>query len=294
MHLNFKLTAPIVPPAPPKPLPKPQEIVGQKQFITWPYSKEPTDDFCKQVTLATESLAKEFYNMFGSENAQNLNRTEMSNERLSAIFEDQKKEFFYEVNTQGKYHILKEKMKKSVVRIVKEHFKREDKSIRGLTRDARDHFYSELYRYLVRHMRQSVRALVERKKHELHSNIVVPKEQANLETEHLIEKTLGESMIARFKRLSYEQENLYKNRAKAEEYVSKLCEEMEGDQDALLEAAKFFMRAGSQASGKAEAYLKDAYSFGMKNQSVALMYACMLIQNGRNSEAHIILKHLAA
>jgi len=35
-----------------------------------------------------------------------------------------KKEFFYEVNTQGKYHILKEKMKKSIVRIVKEHFER--------------------------------------------------------------------------------------------------------------------------------------------------------------------------
>lgn len=134
--------------------------------------------------------------------------------------------------------------------------------------------------------------MVERKKHELHSNIVVPKEQANLETEHLIEKTLGESMIARFKRLSYEQENLYKNRAKAEEYVIKLCEEMEGDQEALLEAAKFFMRAGVQASAKAESYLKDAYSFGMKNQSVALMYACMLIQNGRNNEAHIILKQL--
>lgn len=218
----------------------------------------------------------------------------MNNEKLSAIFEDQKKEFFYEVNTQGKYHILKEKMKKSIVRIVKEHFNREDRSIRGLTKDQRDHFYSDLYRFLVRNMRNSVKSLVERKKHELHSNIVVPKEQANLETEHLIEKTLGESMIARFKRLSYEQENLYKNRAKAEEYVIKLCEEMEGDQEALLEAAKFFMRAGSQASSKAEAYLKDAYSFGMKNSSVALMYACMLIQNGRNKEAHIILKHLAS
>lgn len=65
MHLNLNLTNPIMQSTPPKPLPKPAEIVGQKQFITWPYSKEPTDDFCKQVTLATESLAKEFYNMFG-------------------------------------------------------------------------------------------------------------------------------------------------------------------------------------------------------------------------------------
>ena len=64
--------------------------------------------------------------MFGQENTNNLNRTDMNNEKLASIFEEQKKEFFYEINTQGKYHILKEKMKKSIVRIVKEHFKRED------------------------------------------------------------------------------------------------------------------------------------------------------------------------
>lgn len=50
-------------------------------------------------------------------------------------FDELKKEFFYEINTQGKYHILKEKMKKSIVRIVKEHFKRDDTSIRGLYHD---------------------------------------------------------------------------------------------------------------------------------------------------------------
>lgn len=88
IHLRIQLSNPIVPPTPDRPEPKPTEIVGAKQFITWPYSKEPTDDFCKQVTLATESLAKEFYNLFGQENAQNMNRTEMNNEKLAQIFED--------------------------------------------------------------------------------------------------------------------------------------------------------------------------------------------------------------
>jgi hypothetical protein len=59
------------------------------------------------------------------------------------------KEFFYEINTQGKYHILKEKMKKSIVRIVKEHFKREETSIRGIKKDEFKQFYSELYNFLV-------------------------------------------------------------------------------------------------------------------------------------------------
>ena len=88
VHLRISLSNAVVPTVPEKPEPKPAEIVGQKQFITWPYSKEPTDDFCKQVTLATESLAKEFYSMFGQENTNNLNRTDMNNEKLASIFEE--------------------------------------------------------------------------------------------------------------------------------------------------------------------------------------------------------------
>ena len=184
-------------------------------------------------------------------------------------------------------------MKKSIVRIVKEHFKRTDSSIKGITRDQRDHFYSELYNFLVARMRQTVKQLVERKRNELHNNIIIPKEQGQLETDHLIEKTLGESTIQRYKRLSMEQEDLYNNQVKAEEYVIKLCDEMEGDQDALLEAAKFYLRKGDQYAEKAEQYLRDAYSFGMKNQSIALMYACLLIQIDRKQEAFIILTSLS-
>ena len=65
----------------------------------------------------------------------------------------------------------------------------------------------------------------------------------------------------------------------AEEYIIKLCEEMEGDQDALLEAAQFYMRKGEAYAEKAEQYLKDAYSFGPGNKDIGMTYACVLIQN---------------
>ena len=90
-----------------------------------------------------------------------------------------------------------------------------------------------------------------------------------------------------------EQENLYNNQASAEEYIVKLCDEMEGDQDALLEAAQFYMRKGEAYSDKAEHYLRDAYSFGPNNQLIGMTYACVLIQNSRFSEAFIILNQLA-
>ena len=105
---------------------------------------------------------------------------------------------------------------------------------------------------------------------------------------------MGESTIQRYKRLSKEQEDLYNNQARAEEYVIKACEEMEGDQEALLDAAKFYMRKGEAFADKAAEYLRDAYSFGMQNRAVALMYACLLVQNGRCEEANVILRALAS
>jgi len=64
-------------------------------------------------------------------------------------------------------------MKKTIVRIVKEHFLKTG-SIRGVYKDERDHFYSELYAYLVAQMRKTVRGLVEKKKNELHDSVLVP------------------------------------------------------------------------------------------------------------------------
>jgi hypothetical protein len=60
---------------------------------------------------------------------------------LNENFDERKKEFLYEINTSGSYHVMKEKMKKTIVRIVKEHFQKTG-SIKGLHKDERDHFYS--------------------------------------------------------------------------------------------------------------------------------------------------------
>jgi len=44
-----------------------------------------------------------------------------------------------------------------------------------------------------------------------------------------------------------------------------LINEMEGDQESLYDIAKFYMRRGDSGSENAEKYMRDAYSFGMKN-----------------------------
>jgi len=49
-------------------------------------------------------------------------RKNLSEREEKESYDNWRKEFLYEINTSGKYHILKEKMKKTIVRIVKEHF----------------------------------------------------------------------------------------------------------------------------------------------------------------------------
>ena len=120
-------------------------------------------------------MAKEFYNMF--KNKYLSNKKNMTEAEENQQFDECKKEFFYEINTKGKYHILKEKMKKSIVRIVKEHYNKEENSIKGIYKDDRDHFYSDLYNFLVQRMRITVKELVSRKRNELHNNIIIPSEQ---------------------------------------------------------------------------------------------------------------------
>lgn len=172
VYIKMTLSSPVTPTIPDLPEPLPHEVVPVKQFIRWPFSKDPTEDFKKQITLAVESLAKEYYNMFHQELEQEATGGKQDSE-LTESFEERKKEFLYEINTQGKYHILKEKLKKTIVRIVKEYFKMTG-SIKGLYKDERDHFYSELYAYLVEQMKSTVKQMVERKKNELHERITVP------------------------------------------------------------------------------------------------------------------------
>lgn len=149
--------------------------------------------------------------MFASELQNAGQKATMSQQDIEKKYDERKKEFLYEINQSGKYHILKEKMKKTIVRIVKEHFKKTS-SFKGLSKDSQDHFYSELYIYLVEQMRSTVQEMVTCEKEEIHETVVVPEDLATRENDHLIEKKTGETKIERANRLAYEEEFLRRNR----------------------------------------------------------------------------------
>ncbi len=47
IYIKVTLSAPVTPEIPESPEPLPHEVVPVKQFIRWPFSKDPTDDFKK-------------------------------------------------------------------------------------------------------------------------------------------------------------------------------------------------------------------------------------------------------
>lgn len=98
-------------------------------------------------------------------------------------------------------------MKKTIVRIVKEHFKKTG-SVKGLSKDDRDHFYSELYIFLVQEMRNTIQEMVKCEKNELHENVSVPDDQADRERDQLIEQKIQEKVPATNKRMAFEEEFL--------------------------------------------------------------------------------------
>ena len=75
----------------------------------------------------------------------------------------------------GKYKILKERIKRSIVKICKDKFKKTG-SITGITTDQKDQFYSELYVFLMENMRQNILDLVTNKVEELNEECVLSTE----------------------------------------------------------------------------------------------------------------------
>ena len=119
-------------------------------------------------------------------------------------------------------------MKKTIVRIVKEHFGKKG-SIKGLHKDDQDRFYSELYVFLVKQMRSTVQLMVQCEQDELHENVTIPSDQAERERDHLIEKQIGETKSQRSTRLAFEEESLKNNPSKAEKYLQEQIKKNEGD-----------------------------------------------------------------
>jgi len=275
IHIKINLSNPINPILPKEGVPKASDLIKKKAPLPkYPVTKDATEMYKLQLKIAIEALAKEFLKFKGDA-------------KTNEISPKNKEDFIEELNKSGKYFVLKEKLKKAAVRIAKEKYGKKIESLKGLTKDERDQFYSSLYIYLVDNMHETLNDTVKTKQQELHEEIVATKEIAQKEKDQLINKTNEEDYITKYKRLFKEAERSQEYK-KAEKYLQEILKLQERDTETWLKYYKFAMKTENYQ--KAEECLREAISIDPENQDLLLLLGGLLANRKKFKEASIYIK----
>lgn len=97
-----------------------------------------------------ESLAIEYSQLYAKDmnSAQEAKSKNIVTVQKKQEIQKRKEGFLYDFNISGKYKVLKERLKKSIVKICRDKFQKHG-SITGITTDQKDQFYSDLYVFLM-------------------------------------------------------------------------------------------------------------------------------------------------
>eukprot|EP00826_Nyctotherus_ovalis_P022722 TRINITY_DN1755_c0_g1_i7.p1 TRINITY_DN1755_c0_g1~~TRINITY_DN1755_c0_g1_i7.p1 ORF type:complete len:889 (-),score=345.58 TRINITY_DN1755_c0_g1_i7:148-2814(-) len=274
VYLKVTLSNPITPVLPQEGVPKPSDLIQKKPpLLKYPIIHKALDMYKLQLKIAIEALAKEFLK------SNNWEKTSTLDQRM-------REDFIDELNRSGKYFVLKEKLKKAVVRIAKEKYGKTIESLRGLTKDERDQYYSELYTYLVDNMHETINELVDAKRQELHEEIVARKEIAQREKDLMVNKANEEDYVKRYKRLFKEYYRAGDYKA-AENYMLEVIKLQERDLDTWFRYYKYSMK--TENYDKAEECLREALSIDLESQELLLALGGLMIRKGRLKEAAIYI-----
>ena len=245
--------------------------------------KDPDGDFRKQLKLAIESINKEYLGMF---------EEDLMNEGIGGCsdetFEARKEQFLYDFNTSGKYHIMKEKLKKTIVRIVRDTFKKKQ-SFKGVHKDDQDHFYTVMYSHLVHQIQSCIKEMCDTRKDVLHENILISdKKIAQKEVDILIDSHTKESEDDRLARLADEYEELGEI-DKAHSFIETRVK-VNPDSIDLWRSYSLFMLRNYSHFERAEECLREAITLWEENDNeLFLSYGALLVQIKDKNKALIFL-----
>lgn len=205
LKINFSRA--INPPIPDKNLPSASNILKREQNVYKPITAdEICNDFRKQLKIAIEAICKEYVNFVGD------TRNQMTKKEKGGVTggnRDEKEnsinKFLFNFNVSKKADLLKEKIKRFVVRIVREKFSKKE-NVKSVFKNEKDQFYSELFAYLCEELKLCMDDYVNNKKDELHEHIISSYEQSRKEVIMYANKITKESEDKRLIRLSKEYE----------------------------------------------------------------------------------------
>ena len=212
IRIRIMLSQPVNPILPDIELPEPITFIKKEKPPKKPITTEEIEqDLIRQYKIAIAAIAKVYDEAMGESAKGNLMKREKGNIMGNPKKEDKEQyimKFLDKFNTSGRADLLKEKLKKFIVRIVREKFGKKKTPVKGVYKDDRDQFYSELYAYLTDTLKKAANEFVELKKNELHENVITPFSQSKKEIMDFITRENKEPEDKRLLRLSKENELL--------------------------------------------------------------------------------------
>ena len=212
IRIRIMLSQPVNPILPDIELPEPINFIKKekppKKKIT---PEEIENDLIRQFKIAIAAIAKVYDEALGESAKGNLIKRDKGTVAQTNKKEDKEQyafKFLEKFNSSGRADLLKEKLKKFIVRIVRDKFGKKKTPIKGVFKDERDQFYSELYGYLTDVLKKATKEFVELKKDELHENVITPFSQSKKEIMEYIMRENKEPEDKRLLRLSKENELL--------------------------------------------------------------------------------------
>ena len=212
IRIRIMLSQPVNPILPDIELPEPINFIKKekppKKKIT---PEEIENDLIRQFKIAIAAIAKVYDEALGESAKGNLIKRDKGTVAQTNKKEDKEQyafKFLEKFNSSGRADLLKEKLKKFIVRIVRDKFGKKKTPIKGVFKDERDQFYSELYGYLTDVLKKATKEFVELKKDELHENVITPFYQSKKEIMEYITRENKEPEDKRLLRLSKENELL--------------------------------------------------------------------------------------
>ena len=212
IRIRIMLSQPVNPILPDIELPEPILFIKKEKPPKKPITPEEIEnDLLRQFKIAIAAIAKVYDEALGESAKGNLIKRDKGNVAQTAKKEDKEQyayKFLEKFNTSGRADLLKEKLKKFIVRIVRDKFGMKNTPIKGIFKDERDQFYSELYGYLTEILKKASKEFIELKKDELHENVITPFTQSKKEIMEYITRENKEPEDKRLLRLSKENELL--------------------------------------------------------------------------------------
>ena len=126
-----------LPPPPPEPELFPKDFIAPRAIPDAKPGKKATEIFREEISSVVATIADEITRLFGSRPSSNNDSSR----------EERRRQLLYQLNTGGKYHDFRQRLKRAVSRLVKERFP----SKSALTNGSLEHdkFMTDLYSYLM-------------------------------------------------------------------------------------------------------------------------------------------------